>query len=136
MFYIKNEELFGDVDFGEATGNDDLNRLYRNPKTRDLRKGVTVGSYKFEFLGVDFDLITLRQTLAFVLKIDDENFFYDNEIRRNEENQFVKFTSLKNLEALIQDENLPVLNETAATYALLKKNHLYEELLKNDFHKN
>lgn len=55
-----------------------------------------------------FDLITLRQTLAFVLRIDDESFFYDNEIKRNEENQFVRFTSLKNLEALIQEENLPV----------------------------
>ena len=80
------EELFGDVDFGEPTGDDDLNRLFRNNKVRALRNGVKSGSYKFEFLGVDFDLITLRQTLAFVLRIDDENFFYDNEIKKNNEN--------------------------------------------------
>ena len=123
------EELFGDVDFGEPTGDDDLNRLFRNNKVRALRNGVKSGSYKFEFLGVDFDLITLRQTLAFVLRIDDENFFYDNEIKKNNENKFVKFTSLKNLEAMIQNEELPVLSETAATFSLLKNHHLFQEII-------
>lgn len=127
------EELFGDIEFGQATGNDDLNRLYRNPKIKDLRNGVKSGLYKFEFLGVDFDLVTLRQTLAFVLRIDDENFFYDNEIKKNEENKFVKFTSLKRLDDQIRNENPPVLAETAATYALLTNHRLYKEMADNGF---
>ena len=129
------EELFGDVEFGQATGNDDLNRLYRNQKIKELRNGVRSGLYKFEFLGVDFDLVTLRQTLAFVLRIDDADFFYNNEIKKNEENRFVKFTSLKKLDELVQRENLPVLVETAATYALLKRNRLYKEISATGFKK-
>lgn len=125
------EELFGDVDFGEPTGDDDLNRLFRNEKIRALQNGVKSGLFKFEFLGVDFDLVTLRQTLAFVLRIDDENFFYDNEIKKNEENRFVKFTSLRSLEAMIESENLPVLSETAATFSLLKNHRLYYEIMPN-----
>ena len=127
------EELFGDCGFGKATGDDDLNRLYRNNKIRELQKGVKKGAYKFEFLGVDFNLITLRQTLSFVLRIDDENFFYDNEIKKNEENIFVKFEPLKNFEDRIIKEQIPVMEETASTYFLLKKNHLYTEIVDNDF---
>ena len=127
------EELFGDIEFGQATGDDDLNRLYKNEKIRNLKKGVCDGTYKFEFLGVDFDLITLRQTLAFVLRIDDENFFYDNEIKRNEENVYVKFVSMKTLEDYISHNNIPTMVETAATYALLKNNHLYKEIASNQY---
>jgi len=127
------EELFGDENFGSPTGNDDLNRLYRNPKVHNLREGVVKGTYKFEFLGVSFDLITLRQTISFILRIDDENFFYENEIRKNEENSFVRFESLKNLENIIMAKNTPVMNETAATYQMLKSNHLYKEILDNDY---
>lgn len=127
------EELFGDKAFGQPTGDDDLNRLYKNSKIRDIKKGVRAGTYKFEFLGVDFDLITLRQTLAFALRIDDEDFFYNNEIRKNEENKYVKFASLKNLEDYIAKNQIPTMVETAATYDLLKRSHLYEEIISNHY---
>lgn len=127
------EELFGDCGFGMATGDDDLNRLFRNEKVKILRDGVRNGTYKFEFLGVDFDLITLRQTLAFVLRIDDPNFFYDNDIRKNDENAFVKFEPLRTLETHIAQENLPVMVETAATYTLLINHRLFQEVVENDY---
>jgi hypothetical protein len=127
------EELLGDKNFGQATGDDDLNRIYRNPKIMDIKNGVKTGKYKFEFLGVDFDLITLRQTLAFVLRIDDENFDSNNEFRKNEENKSIEFKSLKNLESDIAEANTPVMVEAAATYALLQKNHLYEEIISNHY---
>jgi hypothetical protein len=127
------EELLGDKNFGQATGDDDLNRIYRNTKIMDIKNGVKTGKYKFEFLGVDFDLITLRQTLAFVLRIDDENFDSNNEFRKNEENKSIEFKSLKNLESDIAEANTPVMVEAAATYALLQKNHLYEEIISNHY---
>lgn len=127
------EELFGDKAFGQPTGDDDLNRLYKNSKIRDIQKGVRSGTHKFEFLGVDFDLITLRQTLAFVLRIDDEDFFYNNDIKKNEENIYVKFSPLKTLEDYISKNQIPTMVETAATYALLKENHLYKEIVSNQY---
>lgn len=127
------EELFGDKDFGKATGDDDLNRLYKNSKIRNIKKGIRAGTYKFEFLGVDFDLITLRQTLAFVLRIDDENFFYDNEFKKNEENIYVKFEPLNHLEEYIVKNNIPTMVETAATFALLKEHNLYKEIEAHNF---
>lgn len=122
------EELFGDCGFGKATGDDDLNRLYKNSKVRSLEKGIRAGTYKFEFLGIDFDLITLRQTLAFVLRIDDEDFYYENEIKKNEENIYVKFQPLKTFEEYVINNNIPVMEETASTYTLLKNHHLYKEI--------
>ena len=127
------EEIFGDSEFEKATGDDDLNRLYRNGRIRNLRAGVKNGTYKFEFLGVDFDLITLRQTLAFVLRIDDENFFYDSRIKKNSENVFIRFEPLRTLESRITDESLPVMTETAATYNLLKNHRIYKEIVDNDY---
>lgn len=127
------EELFGDTSFGKATGNDDLNRLYRNSNIKSLRKGVRAGTYKFEFLGVIFDLTTLRQTLAFVLRIDDEDFYYSNEIRKNEENRYVKMVSLRSLDKLVTKDRLPVMVESAAAYSLLKENHLYREMEETGF---
>lgn len=127
------EELFGDEHFSKPTGDDDLNRLYRNQKIKDLRNGIKTGTYKFEFLGVDFDLTSLRQTLAFVLRIDDENFFYENEIKKNSESKYIKFQPLKNLEDYIVSSHISVMPETAATYALLKKHRLYCEIADNKF---
>lgn len=127
------EELFGDEDFGKATGNDDLNRLYRNKKIRDLEKGIRSGTYHFAFLGVSFDLVTLRQSLTFVLRIDDEEFFYENEIKKNNEHVSIKFQALKTLDEYIQSSDIPVLPETAATYALLKENALFREIQDNNY---
>lgn len=127
------EELFGDEEFGKATGNDDLNRLYRNEKIRALRKGIRDGLYHFAFLGVSFDIVTLRQSLTFVLRIDDEDFFYDNEIKKNSEHVSVKFHSLKTLDEYIRSSEIPVLPETAATYALLMKSPIFREIQDNDY---
>ncbi len=127
------EELFGDENFSRPTGNDDLNRLYRNQKIKNLCSGIENSTYKFEFLGVDFDLTSLRQTLAFVLRIDDKNFFYENEIRRNSESKYIRFQPLKSLETFIKSDNISVTPETAATYALLKRHRLYSEIADNEF---
>ena len=127
------EELFGDENFSKPTGNDDLNRLYRNPKIKELRNGIKNGTHKFAFLGVDFDLTSLRQTLAFVLRIDDEDFFYDNEIKKNDESKYIRFQPLRTLENYIESTNVPVMPETAATYDLLKKHPLYCEIVDNKF---
>ena len=126
------EELFGDEDFSKPTGDDDLNRLRRHPKIHELGKGIKEGTYQFEFLGVDFDLTSLRQTLAFVLRIDDENFCMNN-IKKNSENKSIQFQPLRDLEQDIQDNHISVMPETAATYALLKDHRLYREIVENDF---
>lgn len=129
------EELFGDERFSKPTGDDDLNRLYRNSKIQYLRDGVESGILNFEFLGVNFDLISLRQTLAFVLRIDDKKFFYNNEIKKNSESKSLKFQVLSGIEENIRNSKLPVMAETAATYSLLMHNHLYCEIAKNNFKK-
>ena len=127
------EEIFGDENFDNPTGNDDLNRLYRNNKIKGLRKGIKNKQYKFEFLGIDFDLVTLRQSIAFAIRIDDEDFFYDNEFKKNNENVFLRFESLEKLENYIIKEKIPVMNETASTYYLLKNHTLFKEIVDNNF---
>ena len=79
------EEVFGDTSFKSPTGDDDLNRLYRNQIVSDIKDGIDCGSCKFQFLGVAFDLITLRQTLSFVLQIDDRSFLRQHPIKKNDE---------------------------------------------------
>ncbi len=127
------EEIFGDENFEKPTGNDDLNRLYRNSHIQELRQGVKNGTYQFEFLGIDFDLTTLRQTLAFGLRIDDEYFFNNNAIMKNSENNYIRFESLRKIEDNVKKAKLPVMSESAATWALLQESKLFKEIVANDY---
>lgn len=122
------EEIFGDEDFSKPTGNDDLKRLYRNEHIKALRKGIGK-TYFFEFLGVEMDLISLRPTFSFVLRIDDPDFLYSNDIKKNEENVDIRFISLSVFEeiALNCSEHDPLMPESAGVYELLKNNHLFKE---------
>jgi len=86
-----------------------------------------------EFFGVDFDLTTLKQTLAFVLRIDERDYLANNDTRKNDENMCVKFMSLRNLEDYIITERVPLMVESAATYALLKEHRLFKEIIDNDY---
>ncbi len=114
------EEIFGDEDFSKPTGNDDLKRLYRNEHIKALRKGIGK-TYFFEFLGVEMDLISLRPTFSFVLRIDDPDFLYSNEIKKNEENEDIRFISLSVFEEI-------ALNCSEHDPELLKNNHLFNEV--------
>lgn len=122
------EELFGNAAFDQATGDDDLRRLLRNDHIRQLREQMGI-SYFFEFLGVTFDLTSLRPMFCFALKIDDPRFLYGNDIRKNQENTELRFASLGQLEATIQEnaDTVPLMTESAGLYALLKRNHLFAE---------
>lgn len=46
--------------------------------------GVNNGTYHFEFLGVVLDLIHMRPEFSFVIRIDDPDFFYENDIKKIE----------------------------------------------------
>ncbi len=124
------EEIFGDTDFDHPTGNDDLRRLYRNKHIKALREKMNE-LYFFEFLGVSYDIISLRPTFSFVLKIDDPDFMYDNQIKANEENTGIDFISLNELDNVVIENNnrYPMMCESAGVYALLKKNHLYVDAM-------
>lgn len=124
------EEIFGDEDFDSATGDDDLRRLYRNIHIKELRRGMGK-TYFFEFLGVSFDVISLRPTFSFVLRIDDPDFLYENEIRKNQENVDIRFISLRDFEdAVMQSQDSsPLMAESAGVYRLLKSNHLFQEAM-------
>ena len=124
------EELFGDEEFEQPNGDDDVRRLYRNEHIKALR-GQIGKTYAFEFLGIIIDLISLRPTFAFVLKIDDPGFLYENQIRKNQENTDLRFLSLSELEKTIQagEELSPLMPESAGVYTLLKENHLYKEAI-------
>ena len=123
------EELFGDTEFDQATGNDDMKRLYRNQHVKDLKEGINKGKFLLEFLGVVIDLLSLRPTLSFVLRIDDPEFLFSNEIKKNDENVDIRFVSLCNLEDVVKESfeknQSPLMAESAGVYSLLKKNHLY-----------
>ena len=123
------EELFGDTDFDSPTGNDDLRRLYRNRHIKELREKI---NELFEFLGVSFDLISLRPTFSFVLKIDDPDFMYENQIKTNDENADIKFISFDEFDDYVIEnyDQYPIMGESAGVYALLKKNHLYSDAMK------
>lgn len=124
------EELFGEECFDEPTGDDDLNRLYRSRHVRDLRRSMGK-SYHLEFLGVDMELISMRPMFAFVLRIDDPDFLYDNDIRKNRESVDIRFVPLKDFEDYVREreKTSPVMAESAAVYSLLKRNHLYQEAI-------
>lgn len=125
------EELFGDANYEAPTGDDDLRRLYRNDHIRELRKQIGK-QYFFEFLGVSFDIISLRPTFSFVLRIDDPAFLYNNDIRRNQENEDLRFVSLRDFEKTVveSEEKSPLMAESAGVYRLLKENRLFEEAVR------
>lgn len=122
------EEIFGDENFDKPTGNDDLKRLYRNPHVQEIRRQIGKTCF-FEFLGVTVDVISLRPTFAFVLRIDDPKFLYENEIKKNQENIDVRFISLNDFEeSVVESEcSSPLMAESAGVYRLLKMNHLFQE---------
>ena len=123
------EELFGDTAFEQPTGDDDLRRLYRNEHIKALRKGMG-STYFFEFLGVTFDLTSLRPTFAFLLRIDDPDFLYDNQIRKNSENSDLRFVSLSRFEDAVRESRRtsPLMPESAGVYGLLKQSPLFREI--------
>lgn len=123
------EELFGDEAFEQPTGDDDLRRLYRNEHIKALRKGIGQ-TYFFEFLGVTLDLTCLRPTFAFLLRIDDPEFMYSNQIKTNSENQDIDFVTLSEFEDKVKlyDSASPLMPESAGVYDLLKKNRLFREI--------
>ena len=129
------EEMFGDEEFEKPTGDDDLRRLNRNNHVKAIRQNIG-RTYFFEFLGVTFDLTSLRPTFTFILRIDDAEFMYENQIRRNKENIDLRFVSLSEFERVVKEGEMaspatPLLPESAGIYRLLKKNHLFQEALKH-----
>lgn len=127
------EEIFGDECFSKPTGDDDLKRLYRNNHIKDIRKCIGK-TYFFEFLGITVDLTSLRPTFSFVLRIDDPNFLYENQIKKNNENVDLRFISLSSFEEMVKEnkKTSPLLPESAGVYSLLKKNHLFQEIIDKD----
>lgn len=123
------EELFGDEGFAQATGDDDLNRLFRNKHIRKLVEQINEGKISFEFLGVTIDLTTLQPLFSFALKIDDPHFLEENDIRKNSENTDLRFVSLNDFESIIleRENTAPLMPESAGLYSLLMQNHLYDE---------
>ena len=125
------EEIFGDKNFEKPTGNDDLRRLLRNEHIIDLTAEIG-RTYFLEFLGVTLDLTSLRPTFSFVLRIDDPDFLYNNNIGPNEENTKFSFFNLKEFDEKIierEKEKAPLMPESAGLYVMLKENHLYKEAL-------
>lgn len=127
------EEILGDSEYDQATGDDDYNRLLRDSRIAELREQVNNKNYQFEFLGVDFDLVTLRQTLAFVLRIDDKSYLTKNRIRHNTENIKIQTIPLSQFEERVRCGSAPVMPESAATYSLLKNSKVYKEIENNNY---
>ena len=124
------EEIFGDKHFEKPTGDDDMKRLYRNNYIKDIRKYIGK-TYFLEFIGITIDLTSLRPTFSFILRIDDPNFLYENQIRKNDENIDLEFIALSNFEEVVKsnEKTSPLLPESAGVYSLLKKNHLFQEII-------
>lgn len=79
----------------------------------------------FALLGVAVDLVTLRATLCFYLRIDDENFPYKDIMVTDEKTQLVTLEELPNFIA-----NKNITNETAATFAFLLSDEAFTYSLK------
>jgi hypothetical protein len=129
------EELFGDEEFEKPTGDDDLRRLKKNDYVKALRKNIGK-SYFFEFLGVALDVVSLRPTFSFILRIDDTAFMNDYQIRKNQENINIRFEPIADFDAFVRrketdDPASPIMPESAGIYHMLKNNHLYREALQH-----
>ena len=136
------EELFDGSGFEAATGDDDLKRLYKNDHIKELRSKINK-LYFFEFLGVSFDMISLRPMFSFLLRIDDPSFLEDNNFKRNHENRDLRFISIKDLEQYVIErqegmlaasdrktaDRAPFMAESAGVYHLMKGNHLFMEAM-------
>lgn len=120
------EEIFN-CGTSAPTGDDDLKRINRFPEIKRLKKGIQSGSFHFEFLGIAYDLITLRPTFSFVLRIDDPDF-YDNIqlFTKNDESDKEWSEPLETISEIAG--KYPLLPESAATYKLLLQNHLFTEV--------
>jgi len=126
-----SEELFDDESFGKATGDDDFNRLFKCPEVRSLIGLIRERKAQFVFLGVVFDLLTLRQTLCFALRVDDPEYYYQN-FHKNSESDTLNFDPLKDFEKKFSG-NLKIVPEAIGTWHLLKETPLYQEVAKNQF---
>ena len=127
------EELYEGEAYEQATGDDDLNRLNKDALIRAIEKGIEKKTYVMEFLGVVFDLTTLRQMISFALRIDDPEYYYDNAIKKNHENTEIKFETLSNLETMLKKSVHPMMEVSAGTISLLLGSDVYKQIADHDF---
>lgn len=91
-------------------------------KIDDLRKQREA---YFDSLGVTIDLVTLRPTISFILRIDAHDFVYD-EYKSNNNNVNIRKIQMNDLDKFMLANRLT--NESAGMYALLKKHKYYKNI--------
>lgn len=79
----------------------------------------------FDSLGVTIDLVTLRPTISFILRVDAPDFGYDK-YKSNNDSINVRKVQMEDLDRFMSANRLT--NESAGMYALLKKHKYYQNI--------
>lgn len=133
------EECFGiDEDDEKISGNNVTpDKIYHNQHIKALLEMIDKKEAQLELVGITESLVSLRQELCFVLKVDDVDFAAY--LTSNYESKTaIHLVDIKNLEKpeFWKDngrDDLKMLNCTSAgLFELARGNHLYKEALGNE----
>ncbi|MEG1299683.1 MAG: hypothetical protein RSC93_03185 [Erysipelotrichaceae bacterium] len=138
---VDNEKLFINYNLKKVCMRQILENLYGhenikaddklvyNPRENEivnyLMNRIDNKKAYFEMLGLTMDLVTLRPTLSFILRIDDENFPY-TELVNKEGEEKIEIIKIKDLPKSFFE--LSVTNESAGMYDLLTKNKIFKNI--------
>jgi len=99
-----------------------------DPVLRRINKNLVNKEAVFDMLGVTIDLVTLRPTLSFILRIDEHDYPYRSGISSNNLEMKVETMKVDELEKFLMDTR--VTNESMGMYYLLNQHDAYHNIRK------
>lgn len=128
------EELFNEKDFEKWTSGETLQKIKNHERVIEVLNMIDKDEAHLEFLGSVVGLISLKNELSFVLRIDNEEYS-KNTFKENHEGKEIFRWPISEIENRIEGIGgyisiKKILNPpSAALYSLLKNSHLYKEIL-------
>lgn len=97
---------------------------------RRINKNMVNKKAYFDILGVTVDLVTLRPTISFILRVDEEEFPYRTGLESNNPEMKLELMGVDDIEDFLLD-NI-VTNESIGMYYLLNKNKAFRNIRRGD----
>lgn len=82
----------------------------------------------YDMLGMTIDLVTLRPTVSFILRVDEEDYNFRKGLSSNNEEMKIEVVALDDIKKYVLEKNIT--NESAGMYYLLNKNRYYRNILR------
>ena len=130
------EEVFNEESFEKGKPGETADKVLEHDEVKKIIDMIQNGKAHMEFLGSIAGLISLKNELSFVLRIDDEKY-YENVFHANFEGKDILRKTVSEFDKLMEEKNAGGASNkklfnppSAALYKLLKENHLYKDIVK------